>query len=87
MLARRINGKNTRRKHYTVYDNRTDEPICIAGTAEQCAVAMGVKPENFKNILCRYKKRKRAKKKPKWEKWAFIEEGSWRDCSLNILKK
>lgn len=87
MASRRINGKNALRKHYTVYDNRTDEPIAIAMTAEECAAAMGIKPKNFKCILCRYKKRKKAKKKPRWEKWAFIEEGSWRDCSRNILKK
>ena len=34
-------------KLYTVYDNKTDEPIIIDGTAKECAEAMGIKVESF----------------------------------------
>ena len=32
---------------YTVYDNRTDEPVAIEGTAEECAEKMGMKLNSF----------------------------------------
>jgi hypothetical protein len=32
---------------YTVYNNKTDMPVVIDGTAEECAKAMKMTPESF----------------------------------------
>lgn len=42
-------------KHrYTVYDNHTDFPVIVCGTAEECAKAMGVTLNTFhQNLLAR----------------------------------
>lgn len=32
---------------YTVYDNRTDFPVIVVGTAEECAKAMNLTIESF----------------------------------------
>ena len=32
---------------YTVYDNRTDFPVCVCETAERCAELMGVSIGTF----------------------------------------
>ena len=32
---------------YTVYDNRTDFPVIVGGTATECAKAMGLTIESF----------------------------------------
>ena len=32
---------------YTVYDNRTDFPICVCESAKRCAEIMGVKLNTF----------------------------------------
>ena len=34
-------------QHYSVYENGTDQPICIHATAVQCAAALGVDPHTF----------------------------------------
>ena len=34
--------KGSAKRLYTVYDNRTDMPIIIDGTAKECAKAMGI---------------------------------------------
>ena len=38
---------------YTVYDNRTDMPVIIDGTAEEAARAMGIVPASFRGIVSR----------------------------------
>ena len=38
-------------KLYTVYDNKTDLPIIVDGTAKECAAAMGVKLATFRTTL------------------------------------
>lgn len=41
-------------KLYTVYNNKTDFPIIVDGTAEECAAAMGLKTVgNFFNTVVR----------------------------------
>lgn len=32
---------------YTVYNNRTDEPVAFYATAQECADAMGIKVNSF----------------------------------------
>lgn len=34
---------------YTVYDNKTDFPVIVDGTGEECAKIMGIK---YKSFLC-----------------------------------
>lgn len=36
---------------YDVYDNKTDMPIIIGGSADECARAMGVKTESFRTYV------------------------------------
>lgn len=41
-------------KLYTVYNNNTDMPIIVDGTAAECAAAMGLKTvKNFYNTVAR----------------------------------
>lgn len=40
---------------YSIYDNKTDEPIIIGGSAEQCARALGIKPASFRAYINRGK--------------------------------
>ena len=41
-------GKGTRSFcNYTVYDNKTDLPVIVAGTARECARAMGIQLHSF----------------------------------------
>ena len=40
-------------RKYSVYDRRTDMPIIINGTAEQCAARMGLKLNSFYRALMR----------------------------------
>ena len=51
---------------YTVYDRRTDFPLIIGGTAEECAAAMGITMGSFHTIYTKLKNgNKRATRK--WE--------------------
>ena len=34
-------------QRYTVYDNKTDFPICVSETAKRCAEIMGVELQTF----------------------------------------
>jgi hypothetical protein len=36
-----------KKKRYSVYNKKTDMPVYIYGTAEQCAKAMGIKTASF----------------------------------------
>ena len=36
-----------KRELYTVYDNKTDFPICVCETAKRCAELMGIKIGTF----------------------------------------
>lgn len=38
---------------YSVYSARDEMPIVIAGTIEECAEALGIKKESFKQIASR----------------------------------
>jgi DNA-binding XRE family transcriptional regulator len=40
---------------YSIYDNKTDEPIVIGGTVEQCAKVLGIRPESFRAYVRRGK--------------------------------
>ena len=46
-MGRRGIKKGTIYKLYTIYNNKTDMPVIIDGTAEQCAKAMGMKLCSF----------------------------------------
>lgn len=39
------------RKHYTVYDNKTDMPVIVDGTRRECEEAMGVTSETFHHYV------------------------------------
>lgn len=41
---------------YTVYNNKTDRPVIVDGTARECAAAMGVSLATFYCIVCRVRK-------------------------------
>lgn len=43
---------------YTVYDNRTDFPIIVAGTAREAAKAMGIKISSFHSTVTRVRQGK-----------------------------
>ena len=40
-------------KRYSVYERGTDRPICIYGTAEECAAALGVPLQTFYTYVAR----------------------------------
>ena len=44
---------------YDVYDNRTDMPLIIGGTAEECARRLGIKQESFLDYVKKQKNIKR----------------------------
>ena len=43
----------TVKNRYSVYERGTDRPICIYGTAEECAAALGVTLDGFYKLLWR----------------------------------
>ena len=57
-----------RQKRYTVYNNRTDMPVIVCGTVEECAKAMGISKEHF------YSRRSHSNKGDE-TKWTIIDEG------------
>lgn len=48
-MKRRPRGRphNTPERLYTIYNNETDMPVIIDGTAKECANAMGLKMSSF----------------------------------------
>lgn len=50
---------------YTVYNKKTDMPVCIGCTVKECAKAMGIKEGSFRTIYSLVKNGKRKTKK--WE--------------------
>ena len=56
---------NRWKKLYTVYDNKTDFPVIVDGTSEECARAMGITLSTFYKFIS-YKKT---------DKWFIIFEG------------
>lgn len=42
--------------NYTVYDNKTDFPIIVGGSAQECAKAMGITLQSFFNAVDRSRK-------------------------------
>ncbi len=49
---------NKPRHRYSVYEVGTDRPICIYGTAQECADALGIDRNSFYRKLTRAKKGK-----------------------------
>lgn len=49
-------------KKYSIYDRRTDQPVIIYGTAEQCASALGMKVHSFYSLVMRQRKGERVGK-------------------------
>lgn len=43
-------------KHYSVYDRRTDEPVVIYGTAQECMEILGVTLNTFYIYVTRTRK-------------------------------
>ena len=43
-------------KRYTIYNNKTDFPVIVDGTAAECAKAMGIKFKSFHSIATRARK-------------------------------
>ena len=43
-------------KKYTVYNNKTDFPVIVDGTAAECAKAMGIKNGSFHSTATRARK-------------------------------
>jgi hypothetical protein len=56
---------------YSVYDNATDMPIIIDGTAKECAAAMGVRLQSFYRTVTR---QKNGKSKRFAVMWRFTDE-------------
>lgn len=59
-------SKNSTHACYTVYDRRTDLPLIIGGTAQECAAAMKISTGSFHTTYTKLKNgNKRATRK--WE--------------------
>ena len=43
------------RNYYSVYETGTDRPICIHGTAEECAAAMDIEVQTFYTYITRFR--------------------------------
>lgn len=57
---------------YTVYNRRTDFPVIIGGTAQECAAAMKISLGSFHTIYTKLKNgNKRATRK-----WEIFRDGS-----------
>lgn len=50
-------------KYYSVYRSGTDMPICIHGTAPECAKALGVTVQTFYHYITRFRAGSRKPKK------------------------
>ena len=50
---------------YTVYDNKTDFPVIVDGTARECAEVMGLTLAGFYNALTRAGKKN--------NRWTFLK--------------
>ena len=44
------------RNYYSVYEAGTDRPICIHGTAAECAAALGISQDSFYNYINRIRR-------------------------------
>ena len=53
---------------YTVYDNRTDEPVIVSETAKECAKRLNIKECSFYSILSRFNSGKSTR-------WAIVQSG------------
>ena len=58
--------KNSIHACYTVYDCRTDLPLIIGGTAQECAAAMRIAPGSFHTIYTKLKNGNKGATR-KWE--------------------
>ena len=54
-MGKRGRPKGMIDKLYTVYDNRTDMPVIIDGTAEESARAMNIVYTTFRSVVTRSK--------------------------------
>lgn len=67
-------------QHYSVYENGTDQPICIHATAAQCAAALGVDPHTFYTYVA--KRRKNHSQPPGGFRIYFDEEDDMGEAGL-----
>ena len=58
-----------KRQKYTVYDNKTDTPICVCETSDECASIMGIKRGTFYHSINHRNIAKRG------NRWTVIKEG------------
>ena len=68
-------------RHYSVYENGTDRPICIHGTAAECAASLGIDIHTFYNYVAR--KRKNDPHAPEWIEIYFDEDDDTSDSEVN----
>ena len=59
---------------YTVYDNRTDECICVCESANRCAEIMGVTVNTFHHAI----------NKTRGNRWTVVKEGYCEELSLPV---
>ena len=62
--------KQRKQSRYTVYNNKTDFPVIVCGTAKECADVMGIKAETFYTLLSRSNRR---------NKWHIIKEACFEE--------
>lgn len=55
-------------RKYTVYDNRTDLPVAVCATAQECAKAMGITTNSFHVYLS-------PSAGPRGKRWTIVKEG------------
>ena len=61
------------RKYYSVYNRKTEMPVFIHGTSDECMRAMGVKPRSFYSYVSHNLRNSRDCK------WEIIVEGPEED--------
>ena len=57
---------------YTVYDNRTDFPVCVCESASRCAEIMGVALNTFHRLV-------NNNGKGFGDRWTVLKEAPWGD--------
>jgi RNA polymerase subunit RPABC4/transcription elongation factor Spt4 len=58
-----------RKNRYSVYHNKTEQPVIIYATATECAKAMGIKTNSFYRYICRMRSGKNRQRK-----WLVYED-------------
>lgn len=65
--------KEEKRQLYTVYDNRTDFPVCVCEPARRCAEIMGVALNTFHRLV-------NNGGKGFGDRWTVLKEAPWGEC-------